>query len=118
MLRKSFLSNFVSSLIFPVRKPLPSGLKGTNPIPSSSSVGYDFCFWLSPPQGVFALQRGDGLNGVGATDGLHAGFGKAEVLHLALLNQFLHRSRHLFDRDVGIDAVLIEQIDDVGLRGA
>src|SRR5207302_658917 len=39
MLRKSLLSNFVSSLIFPVRKPLPTGLNGTNPIPSSSSVG-------------------------------------------------------------------------------
>src|SRR5881296_1905354 len=39
MLRKSVLSNFVSSLIFPVRKPFPRGLNGTNPIPSSSRVG-------------------------------------------------------------------------------
>src|ERR1700730_3813864 len=39
VLRKSVLSNFVSSLILPVRKPLPSGANGTNPIPSSSSVG-------------------------------------------------------------------------------
>src|SRR5271169_4376833 len=39
VLRKSLLSNFVFSLILPVRKPLPSGLYGTKPIPSSSSVG-------------------------------------------------------------------------------
>ena len=39
MLRKSVLSKVVFSSILPVRKPLPSGLNGTKPIPSSSSVG-------------------------------------------------------------------------------
>jgi hypothetical protein len=39
VLRKSELSNVVLSSILPVRKPFPSGLKGTKPIPSSSSVG-------------------------------------------------------------------------------
>ena len=39
VLRKSPLSNVVVSSIRPVRKPLPSGLKGTKPMPSSSSVG-------------------------------------------------------------------------------
>src|SRR3954471_2461711 len=38
-LRKSVGSNVVLSSIVPVRKPLLSGLNGTNPIPSSSSVG-------------------------------------------------------------------------------
>jgi len=38
MLRKSELSNVVFSSIFPVRKPFPRGLNGTNPIPSSSSA--------------------------------------------------------------------------------
>ena len=37
MLRKSALPNVVFSSILPVRKPLPSGLNGTKPIPSSSS---------------------------------------------------------------------------------
>ena len=37
--RKSVLSNLVSSVILPVRKPLPRGPNGTNPIPSSSRVG-------------------------------------------------------------------------------
>jgi DNA-binding transcriptional LysR family regulator len=38
-LRKSPGAKEVASSIFPVRKPLPSGLKGTKPMPSSSSVG-------------------------------------------------------------------------------
>ena len=38
-MRKSVLSNVVVSSILPVRKPLPSGLKGTKPMPSSSSSG-------------------------------------------------------------------------------
>ncbi len=38
-LRKSELSKVVFSSILPVRKPLPSGLNGTKPVPSSSSVG-------------------------------------------------------------------------------
>src|SRR2546425_6551313 len=39
MLRKSELSNVVFSSILPVRNPFPSGLNGTNPMPSSSSAG-------------------------------------------------------------------------------
>ena len=38
-MRKSVLSKVVFSSIFPVRKPFPSGLKGTKPMPSSSSRG-------------------------------------------------------------------------------
>jgi hypothetical protein len=29
-------------------------------------------------------------------------------------NQLLHRSRDVFDRDIGIDAVLVEQVDVAG----
>src|SRR5438034_3663703 len=71
-------------------------------------------FRAPPPQGVLALDRGDLLDGVGAADRAHAGFGHAEVLHLALCNQFLDRARHVLDRDVRVDTVLIIQIDDVG----
>src|SRR5688572_13634997 len=39
LLRKSVLSKEVLSSILPVRNPLPSGLNGTKPIPSSASVG-------------------------------------------------------------------------------
>src|SRR5205823_1602934 len=71
-------------------------------------------FRASPPQRVFALDRGDLLDRVRAADRAHACFGHAEVLHLALRNQFLDRSRHVFDRHVRVDTVLIIEIDDVG----
>ena len=85
-------------------------------MPSSSSVGNNFRFRLSPPQRVFALERRHRLHCVRATDRLHARFRKAKVLDLALLNQVLHRSGDIFDRHVGIDAVLIEEVNDVGLE--
>ncbi len=116
MLRKSPLSNVVFSSIFPVRNPLPSGLKGTNPIPNSSSAGSSFFFRFSPPQRVFALQRRDRLDRMRATDRLHAGFRKPEVLDLAFPNQILHRARDVLDRHVRVDAVLIEEIDPIGLE--
>ena len=71
----------------------------------------DFRFGLATPQRVFALQRGDRLNRVGAADGLRPGFGHAEVFDFALPDQILHGARDIFDRHVGIDAVLVEQID-------
>jgi hypothetical protein len=38
------------------------------------------------------------------------------VLNFALVNQFLHRSRYVFDGHVRINTVLIEQIDDISLE--
>ncbi len=38
------------------------------------------------------------------------------MLHLAFLNQVLHRSSHVFDRHIRVDPVLVEQIDDSILR--
>jgi len=47
---------------------------------------------------------------------LHSWFRKAEVLHLTLVDELLHRSRDVFDGHVRVNAVLIEQIDDIGLE--
>src|SRR3990172_7014893 len=43
-------------------------------------------FFAPPPQRVLALQRRHRLDGVRATDRLHAGLGQAEVPDLALLD--------------------------------
>jgi hypothetical protein len=51
---------------------------------------------------------------VGATDGLDAGFGKSQMLHLALLDEVLDSAGNIFDGHLVIDTVLIEQVDDVG----
>ncbi len=78
--------------------------------------GHDGLFGLAPEEGVLALQRGDGLHGVGAADGLCACFGEAEVFDLACLNQFLDGAGGVFDGSVGVDAMLIEEVDGVGLQ--
>ena len=51
-----------------------------------------------------------------ATNRLHARFGQPEVFDLAFANQVLHRARDVLDRNVRVDAVLIEQIDPIGLE--
>src|SRR5438552_7950383 len=68
----------------------------------------------SPPQGILALHGRHRLHCVRAADRAHAGFRHAEVFHLALRNQFLDRSRHVFDRHVRVNAVLIIEIDHIG----
>jgi hypothetical protein len=68
-------------------------------------------FRLSPPERVLALEGGHRLDRVGAADGLHARLGEAEVLDLALLDQVLHRARHVLDGHVRIDPVLVEEVD-------
>src|SRR6266481_2056490 len=73
-------------------------------------------FRASPPQRVFALNCRDRLDSVCATDGLHSWFRKAEVLRLALLNEVLHCAGHILDRHAGVNTVLVEEIDDIGLQ--
>ena len=71
---------------------------------------------LSVPQRVFALHRGQRLNGVRATNRRRTGFRQAEVLDLALLNQLLDGAGDILDRHTQIDAVLIEQVDRVDAK--
>jgi hypothetical protein len=54
------------------------------------------------------------LYGMCSADCVHAGFGKTKVPYLALGNQFLHRTSHVFDRHIRINTVLIEQINVFG----
>ena len=58
----------VLASIVPVRKPLPSGLNGTKPMPSSSSVGMISASGSRAPQRIFALQRRHRLHRMGAAD--------------------------------------------------
>jgi len=46
-------------------------------------------------------------------DRLHSWLRKSEMLHLAFVNQFLPRTSYIFNRHVGINTMLIEQIDKV-----
>ncbi len=50
------------------------------------------------------------VHGVGATDCLRTRFREAERLNLAFLDKFLHRPSYIFDRNVEIDARLMEEM--------
>ena len=84
--------------------------------PELFARGEDLLFGTSPPQRVLALHRRDGLDGVGASDRRGGCFGQAEVLDLAGVDQLVDRSGDVFDRDVGVDAVLVEQVERVDLE--
>ena len=51
---------------------------------------------------------------MGSPDGLHAGLGQPEVADLPLLDQLLDRAGHVLDRDLGVDAMLVEEVDEIG----
>jgi len=68
-------------------------------------------FGLTLPEGVFALDSRDPLDRVRAANGLRSRFRKAEVLHLTLLNQVPQRSRHVLDRHVRVNPVLVEEVN-------
>ncbi len=60
------------------------------------------------------MQRGNGLDRVRAADRLHARLRQAEVFDLTGADQILDRTGDLFHRHVGVDAVLIKQVDPIG----
>jgi hypothetical protein len=80
-------------------------------MPSSRITGRVVGLQLAEPQRILALQGRDRLHRVGLADGLGTGFRQAEMLDLALGDQVLDRPGHVLDRHVGIDAVLVEQVD-------
>src|SRR2546429_9932277 len=105
MFRKSETSNVVFSSIFPVRKPLPRGLNGTKPMPSSSNVGntsasgflhhseYSLCSavtgWTACARRIVCTPASESPR------------------CLTFLNQVFHGSRHVFDRHGGINSLFV-----------
>jgi hypothetical protein len=71
---------------------------------------------VAGPQGVFRLQRGDRVDGVGAADHGRPGRGQADVADLALGHQLGRRAVSVLDRGAGVDAVLVVQVDVVGAQ--
>jgi len=53
---------------------------------------------------------------MGAPDRRGAGFGNAEMAHLALMHEIAHRADRLLDRHGRIDAVDVIEVDYVGLQ--
>ncbi|MNE30256.1 hypothetical protein D3C80_1237620 [compost metagenome] len=72
-----------------------------------NAVGLD----TAGPERIFVLQHGHRLYCMGAAHRVGAGLRHAEILDLTLGNQVFHRAGDILDRHVGIDAMLIEEID-------
>src|SRR5262249_3494110 len=60
---------------------------------------------LAIEQRVFALHGGDRVHRIGAADALGVRLAKAEMAHLALLDEAAHRADRVLERPTGIDAV-------------
>ena len=97
----------------PVRNPLPSGLNGTKPMPSSASVGSTSASGSRVHSEYSLCTAVTGLHGVRGADRRGGRLGQPEVLDLALGDQFADRAGDVLDRHVRVDAVLVEQVDRV-----
>ena len=75
--------------------------------------GQDLFLGTLPPQRVLALHRSNWKHGVGPADRAGSRFGEPPVLHLAGFAQLLDGAGDLFDRDVGVDTVLVVEVDRV-----
>jgi hypothetical protein len=113
MFRKSDLSNVVD---LSRQEPLPERAERNEADPELLERRQNLRFRLSEPDRVFALEGRDALDGMSTTNRLSSRFGESEVLDLALLDQVFHRPSHVFDSHVGVDAMLIEQVDRFDLE--
>ncbi len=95
----------------PGEKTLAEGAIGYETDPELVQDRQDLGFGLAPPKGVLALQGRQRLHGVSAADGRRRGLGPAEVLDLARPDEVFYRAGYILDGNVGVDTVLIEQID-------
>ena len=100
----------------PVRKTAAQRAERHQPDAEIVQDADDFLFRFAPEQRVLALQHGDRLHRMGAADGADAGLGQAEVAYLAHGDEFADRPGDLFDRDLGVDPVLVQQVDVIGAQ--
>src|SRR5450830_506401 len=100
----------------PGQKALAQGAEGHEADTQLLQQRQDLLLGLAPPQRVFALQGRHGLHGMGPANRLGPGLGQAEVAHLALGDQLFHGAGHVLHRHLGIDPVLVEQVNAVGTQ--
>ena len=111
--RRSLSAKVVEVSTVPVRKPLPRGLKGTKPMPSSAHAASTPCsgrrhhrlysLWIAVTGCTAWARRMVSLGGLG----------HAEVFDLSGVDQVFDCAGHLLDWHVGVDPVLVVQVDHV-----
>ena len=75
--------------------------------------GEDLVLGIARPQRVLGLQRGDRMHGVRAADRRRRRLRQSQEPDLAGVDQLRHRADGLLDRHVGIDPVLVVEVDVV-----
>lgn len=73
--------------------------------------GKHVLFGIAGPERIFTLQRCDRMDRLRPADGGAAGFREAERANFAFPHQLGHDADSLLDRHVGVDPVLVEQVD-------
>src|SRR5204863_505191 len=76
--------------------------------------------WLEIPlpERVFALNGRDRMNRMRPANRFLPCLGQTEEADFSLRHEFRHRTDDFFDRHIGIDAMLVEQIDVIGAKPA
>ncbi|MNL58636.1 hypothetical protein D3C87_1822880 [compost metagenome] len=67
-------------------------------------------------EGVFRLDGRHGLNRMSAMDGSGTGFRQTKMQDFAFCDQILDGAGYLFNRYVGIDTMLVIEIDTIRLQ--
>ncbi len=101
---------------WPERNPRPSGLNGTKPMPSSRHTGRTARSGSRHHKEYSLCSAAIGCTRVRAANRARPGLRQSQVSDFAGRDERAHRPDRFFDRRPGIDAVEIEEIDDVGLQ--
>ncbi len=96
------------------QEPAPERRVGDEADPELAAGGENLRLGVAGPERVLGLDRGDRVHVVSPADRLRRGLAEPDVEHLAVGDQLRHRADRLLDRDVGIDAVLVVEINMVG----
>ena len=100
-------------LIRPVRKPRPEGLYGTKPMPSSRTVGRISSSGSRLHNEYSVCSAAIGCTACARRIVCGAASDRPEPAHLAFAHQLRHRAHRVLDRRVGIDAMLVVEVDRV-----
>lgn len=115
--RKSLSAYWVCALKRPLKKPFPSGLYATKPIwLASQKANNAFSGGGTEHHGILVLRGGNGRNGVGGDHILNRRVGHAPMMDFACLNQFAHYFRYRLGGYIRVNAMLVIQVDVVGLQ--
>ena len=97
-------------------KAAPERRVGDEADPQLAAGRQDLGLRVARPERVLGLHGGDRMDGVRAADRVGRGLAEADVAHLALLDELAHRADRLLDRNVGVDAVLVVEVDVIGAQ--